>query len=211
MQFDAIVELIKDRLDITDALSIYAGANFSKVNLNRSKVSIRCPFHQDSSPSLSVYLNDNRFRCWRGCNDGKPGDCIDVVKLIFGLSTAEAVKKLTDDLNIDSTEADPETTERIAENRRIREKVKADQEKLNWAFEALTWLKREIPKQSKLIKTHEELELWAPLIHAHSIIEYKLDCLVGTEETTEWEKVKIIEWTSTLAREVRQINESVAV
>lgn len=203
-------ELIKDRLGIIDALSIYAGADFRKVSLNKSKVNIRCPFHRDNSPSLTVYLNDSRFRCWRGCNEGKPGGVVDVVKLSFGLSTAEAVKKIAADLNLGSDATDPETTERIMENRRNREKIKADKERLDWAFNALSWLKREIPKQSKLIKTHDELEAWAPLIHARSIIEYKLDCLAGNEVSTEWEKADIIRWAEALAKEVKRINERVA-
>jgi DNA primase len=131
------VELIKDRLGIVEALSIYAGADFTKTNLNREKTSIKCPFHSDSSPSFTVYLKDQRFRCWTGCNDGKPGDVIDVVRIAYNLSTAEAIKHLRYDLHIDSVGINQETIMRIAEKRRELEQIKIDREALDWTVKTL--------------------------------------------------------------------------
>lgn len=198
------VELIKDRLGIVEALSIYAGADFTKANLNREKASIQCPFHSDRSPSLTAYLKDNRFRCFAGCNDGKPGDVIDVVRLAYNLSMGDAIKQLRKDLQIDSGEVDQETVARIAQKRLELEQIKVDREELAWTLETLQWLHREIPEQAKRIKTDAELQEYAPFIYVHSIIEYKLDCLLGLEDVWEHEKAEIITWTKALMEGVKQ-------
>lgn len=51
----------------------------------------RCPFHDDQSPSLSVYLDSNRYYCF-AC--GASGDAISLVQRIDGLDFREAVARL---------------------------------------------------------------------------------------------------------------------
>jgi len=51
-----------------------------------------CPFHDDSTPSLSVGGVPDRFTCF-GC--GARGDVIDFVQKLHGLSFVEAVRSLT--------------------------------------------------------------------------------------------------------------------
>jgi len=51
-----------------------------------------CPFHDDSTPSLSVAAIPDRFTCF-GC--GAHGDVIDFVQRLHGLSFVEAVRSLT--------------------------------------------------------------------------------------------------------------------
>lgn len=199
------VELIKDRLGIVEALSVYAGADFTRTNLNREKTSIKCPFHSDKSPSLTVYLKDQRFRCWSGCNDGKPGDAIDVVRIAYNLSTGDAIKQLRNDLQIDSGEVDQKTIIRIAEKRRELEQVKIDRETLRWTIDTLQWLHKEIPRQAKLIKTDAELQSLAPFIYVQAQIDYNLDSLLGLEDAWEWEKADIITWTKALMEGVKGI------
>ena len=55
----------------------------------------RCPFHDDSTPSMKL---DRRYYCF-GC--GATGDVIDFVARLFGLSSYEAAKKLAYDFGID--------------------------------------------------------------------------------------------------------------
>lgn len=198
------VELIKDRLDIVQALTIYAGADFSRASLNREKTSIKCPFHADSSPSMTVFLTDNRFRCWAGCNEGRHGDIIDVVRLGYNLSTADAIKQLRMDLITDGSALDRKTVTRITEKRREIDKIKVEREALKWATDSLQWLCREIPRQSGNIKTDAGLEAWSPLIYLHAEIEYKLDCLLGIEYAKESDKTEIIRWTQELMEGVRR-------
>lgn len=51
-----------------------------------------CPFHADTTPSMS--FKDGRFRCW-ACNES--GDSIDFTARFFGLSKMDAVKRLNED------------------------------------------------------------------------------------------------------------------
>ena len=55
------------------------------------RLSGRCPFHEDRSPSLVVYPETRSFYCF-GCGAG--GDVIDFVRLAGGLSFREAVARL---------------------------------------------------------------------------------------------------------------------
>lgn len=53
---------------------------------------LRCPFHEDRSPSLKLYLKDNRFHCF-GC--GASGSPIDFVMKIRNCDFREAVETLS--------------------------------------------------------------------------------------------------------------------
>ena len=48
----------------------------------------RCPFHDDRSPSLTIYDEGRRFKCF-GC--GAQGDVIDFVQRLYGVSVSEAL------------------------------------------------------------------------------------------------------------------------
>jgi DNA primase len=52
-----------------------------------------CPFHDDTSPSFSVFAMDTRFHC-HGC--GASGDVISFVQTAHNVSFSEAVTMLTD-------------------------------------------------------------------------------------------------------------------
>jgi hypothetical protein len=54
----------------------------------------RCPFHDDHAPSMKL---SNGFHCF-GCD--AHGDMITFVSRLFGVSTAEAVRKLSADFGI---------------------------------------------------------------------------------------------------------------
>lgn len=53
----------------------------------------RCPFHDDQSPSLSVYLDSNRYYCF-AC--GARGDAIALTQRLDGLNFREAVARLNE-------------------------------------------------------------------------------------------------------------------
>ena len=63
------------------------------VDLRRSggRLSGRCPFHEDDSPSLVVYPETRSFYCF-GCGAG--GDVIDFVRRAEGLGFREALERL---------------------------------------------------------------------------------------------------------------------
>ena len=58
---------------------------------------IRCPFHDDSKPSMQIYPGDRGWFCWV-CNEG--GSVIDFVMRYFGLDYISAIKKLNDDFSL---------------------------------------------------------------------------------------------------------------
>lgn len=51
----------------------------------------RCPFHQDRSPSFTIYEGGRRFKCF-GCGAG--GDVLDFVQRAYGLGLPDAVLML---------------------------------------------------------------------------------------------------------------------
>ena len=83
----AVIELIREKLDIVDVISEYvpslkkAGRNY-KAN---------CPFHNEKTPSFTVNPDKKMFYCF-GCNAG--GDVFKFVMDIEGLSFPEAARKL---------------------------------------------------------------------------------------------------------------------
>jgi DNA primase len=74
-----------------------------------------CPFHQEKTPSFSVFLNSQYFKCF-GC--GKSGDVITFVQEIEGISFYEALRSLADHHGIPMPKraeySDPESKLRAA-------------------------------------------------------------------------------------------------
>ena len=58
---------------------------------------IRCPFHEDRTPSMKLY--DDHFYCF-GC--GKHGDVISLVAELFAIPPYDAACKLADDFGVDT-------------------------------------------------------------------------------------------------------------
>lgn len=84
----SIFETVKAAVSVKQAAESYA------LRLNRGGMAC-CPFHDDRHPSLK--LNEDYFYCF-GC--GAAGDVIDFTSRLFGLSTYEAVLKLSADFGI---------------------------------------------------------------------------------------------------------------
>lgn len=95
------IEAIKQSINISDALERYAGAKVGGGSY-RDRMQICCPFHSDHSPSMTVYLDSNKCRCWTGScpAHGHPNDQIDVVQMAEGISRTEAIHRLMKDLGL---------------------------------------------------------------------------------------------------------------
>lgn len=87
------------KLDITDyniqiakqtPIQSLLDVPFRKVG---QRIYCRCPFHNERTPSFTIFTDKNRWHCFGQCNMG--GDSIDFVMKRDGLSFVEAVKLLT--------------------------------------------------------------------------------------------------------------------
>ena len=61
---------------------------------------VRCPFHEDHTPSMKLY--DDHFYCF-GC--GKHGDVVDLTAELFCIPPYDAACKLADDFGVDASTA----------------------------------------------------------------------------------------------------------
>ncbi len=85
---ESVINEIKDRNDIESVISPY-------VNLKRRGKNLvgLCPFHNEKTPSFTVYPENGSFYCF-GCGVG--GDVFTFIKLIENLDYIEAIKTLAD-------------------------------------------------------------------------------------------------------------------
>jgi len=83
------IELLKRAYPIQDVLARY-GIALPGASLHRMA---RCPFHADTHPSMGVFLDTNRFFCFR-C--GAKGDVLDLIQRLDGIPFREAVARLGD-------------------------------------------------------------------------------------------------------------------
>ena len=61
---------------------------------------VRCPFHDDYTPSMKLY--DDHFYCF-GC--GRHGDVVDLTAELFCIPPYDAACKLADDFGVDASAA----------------------------------------------------------------------------------------------------------
>lgn len=111
---------------------------------------IRCPFHQDKSPSLHIYPDG--FKCY-GC--GEAGDSIDFVAKLLTLPVLDAAKAIAHEFNIPVKEGPLTREERFelaqAKARRLQEK------RLREAFKSWTRLAgRQVRATAEIIRLQLE-------------------------------------------------------
>lgn len=87
MRIDA-VQTIKERLTMREVLERYG------YEVDR-KSFVRCPFHNEKTPSMKIY--DRDFHCF-GCQ--QHGDVITFVQKLFGLTFQDALKRLDADFGL---------------------------------------------------------------------------------------------------------------
>ncbi len=88
-----------DRLkELIDNRSLYSpyfpGTSFN----GKSNTKVKCPFHDDKTPSFTLYLDTGRFQCYGTC--GVNGDAIEFIEKKEGLDFKSAVKKIMEDQGI---------------------------------------------------------------------------------------------------------------
>lgn len=84
------IQYIKDNISITEILQKY----WSLPNHNNR---YKCCFHNGNDYNMSIKNNEQKAFCFV-CGQG--GDCVDIVKSIFGLSTTQAIQKIDEDFGL---------------------------------------------------------------------------------------------------------------
>ena len=85
---DEVIMEIKYKNPIEEVISPYVNLKRAGRNLNGL-----CPFHNEKTPSFTVYTDTGSFYCF-GCGAG--GDAFGFIRRIENLDYIEAVKKLAD-------------------------------------------------------------------------------------------------------------------
>ncbi len=80
---------LKEELQIRDIIARHIEVNSNGMAL--------CPFHRDTSPSLSINSREQYFHCF-GC--GKGGDVITFIQEFHGITFMEALKLLADEAGL---------------------------------------------------------------------------------------------------------------
>ncbi|MGE1216420.1 CHC2 zinc finger domain-containing protein [Bacillus toyonensis] len=176
------IEQIKENISIVEALEQYTHVKVP--NPNRRSISVKCPFHSDGSPSMAIYPNTNTFKCFTGCNEGRVGDVIDVVRLTHSVDVKEAIVTLVKDFGLQNPTA--EEKQKLYQKRKQKKEntlaAVALNKKVIEQINNLNDFAKAIQMQMKAIKTMEELEQLGEMYHLLPQIEYWLDCLVDDSE-----------------------------
>ncbi len=83
-----LVDEVKARLTIVDVVSDYVALE----NLSSRTPKALCPFHEERTPSFSLSLEHDSWRCWGACGVG--GDMFSFVMRADGIEFKEALEKL---------------------------------------------------------------------------------------------------------------------
>ncbi|OLO35916.1 hypothetical protein BTR23_16360 [Alkalihalophilus pseudofirmus] len=181
-----IIELIKLKLSIIDAIELFTSIDLSKTNTSKKKFNISCPFHNDRNPSFTVYTDTNKFRCWSGCNGGQIGDVIDLVALSLNGTKGEAIKILRNHLlneGLDSELID-ELKRKKHKRKMIAQIHQNFQKEVIGSINKLFKLERLIFEKVAEIKTFEDLVEVGDLYHLVPLINYWLDALIANDVET---------------------------
>ena len=85
---DEFLSEVRDRNDIVDVISPYVD-----LRVRGALATGLCPFHNEKTPSFTVYINTQSYYCF-GCGSG--GDAITFIKNIENLDYTEAVTMLAE-------------------------------------------------------------------------------------------------------------------
>lgn len=177
------LSLIKEHLDIETAATMYARIAIKRKGRNRNQVNVRCPFHNDRTPSLTLYFQTNSWYCHAGCGGG---DQIDLVKKVLGKSIKETIYILINDLQLkrDGLFFGNKKLNQIKNEKTYRKKLLNNfhervNNHLNWLLE----VKATVQNIIKEVKTLEELEdeYICNLHHLVPRIEGWLDDLISSD------------------------------
>ena len=176
-------DTIKETLNIADLTASYG------VDVKRNNQAL-CPFHNERTPSFTIYPKTNSFKCF-GCGVG--GSVIDFAMLMHGTDALEAAKKLDMDYSLGLFDYKPSQEElyRLSEQQARREANKglnkAFEDYINNAYNLLCdylhllqdWKIAHAPKSMN--DTSEPHHLFVEACHQLDYIEYLTDFLLDAD------------------------------
>ena len=113
---------IVERVPMTDAAARYG------LILDRHGTCC-CPFHSEKTPSFKVYPGTGGFYCF-GCGAG--GDVVTFVEKLFGLSPAQAAKRLDADFSLGLFDSPATPDDSWKQRKAQREQAARDREEKDW-------------------------------------------------------------------------------
>lgn len=103
------IDEVRDR---TDLLTLVGRSTPIKSQSGRL-VMCKCPFHDDGTASLAIYVDQQRWWCYGGCQTG--GDCFDWVQRRDNVDFIEARNRLAQDAGLEIPQFKPDVPERKTE------------------------------------------------------------------------------------------------
>jgi len=126
---------------------------------------MKCPFHNEKTPSLKIYPEGKGFYCF-GCGAG--GSVIDFVMKLFSLDFHEALKRINNDFG--GIAETPKVRRKIIDINKAKETIKKNKEhKEDIEFRQL-WL-----NHKKLRKSPPHEEFWDNLEKLLNTEDFKYD------------------------------------
>lgn len=158
-------ELLKKKINIVDEVS-------EVVQLKRNGKVLKgcCPFHDDKTPSFTIYPSTNSYNCF-GCNAS--GTVIDFVMAIENLTPGDALVKLAEKYKLTIQGVNPETV------KRKKEIVAKEREKATNYYKQVTeaqsyvlgrGITKEVAKKFGLGYNKENHSLTIPIMNTYSEI-----------------------------------------
>ncbi|RJQ30580.1 MAG: hypothetical protein C4589_03005 [Peptococcaceae bacterium] len=137
------------------------------------RLTARCPFHDDRDPSLVIFSN-GRFKCF-GCGVG--GDGVQLVALAMGVRPLGAARQICRDFGLPvAGPVSPAARQKAQEawNKAIIEH--AFNRRVDEVYDRVAMLYRCI---FKLLRTAQDYERYADMVHWQPQLEYLLDELAS--------------------------------
>ncbi|WML56671.1 CHC2 zinc finger domain-containing protein [Neobacillus sp. PS2-9] len=161
-----IIDEINRRLSVITALEKYTDVKLPKINTNKKQFQIRCPFHNDHTPSFTVYAVTNSWYCWAGCGGG---NVINLVSKALNITYEQAKRVLIKDLRLD-----PVNLAHAIDSGelKIQGSLKEFYDNCGKYADALSDLKRIYEQEALTIEDLTSMEQKADVYHNLSKIDY---------------------------------------
>jgi DNA primase catalytic core len=105
----SFIDEVRDRTDLVTLI----GRSTQLKQQNGRLIMCKCPFHADGTASLAIYVDQQRWWCYGGCQTG--GDCFDWVQRRDNVNFIEARNILARDAGVEIPQFKPEAPEKKSE------------------------------------------------------------------------------------------------